>query len=437
MRSLEDVAAEQAFLGALLMDASRVAAARARVTPAMLSRDQHRMIYEAILDLGDAANLVTVSRRIDQAGKLDDVGGASYIASLPNATPAAMYWDTYADVICETYQQRRIQALAPEVEALASEKPADALAKIRSIVRDIEKSVPQRSRVVALEDRLPGVWEDIQTRAAHEDVPGIPYGFPKLDRATGGMMPGEFILVNGVTGTGKSALLQHFWERAGRRGPALVCTNEMVVLQYAQRELARRARVDVMNLRHPRYLTQDEEQRLSRAMGEVGGVRNRYFIAEGMFTVDAIRAAIEDVRDRAGGCVWVGIDWLQLLRGDRRARDGRTAELDAIVQEIQELAVTYAVPTVVVSQYDKMSSRAGDLSPLGSRGSGMIAYAASVSVAVQYDDEDETALQRAGRIVITKSRMGPRVEERVLFEGAFVTFRPLDIRHAEPVWQSP
>lgn len=438
VRRVEDVPAEQAFLGSLLVRPSVVAAAGAQITPVMMSRDAHRVIYQAILEVGVGADTVTVCHWLTQAGKLEDVGGSTYIVSLPNMTPAAENWEFYAEVIRETYLQRCLQSLAPKLQVLAQSKPAEAFVEIRAQLREIEKSLPQRPRVVALEDCVPAVWDDIERRASNEDLPGIPYGFPTIDRATGGQYPGEFVLVTGITGTGKSAVVLHLWERAGRRGPALLCSNEMRVLQNVQRVLARRARVDVTNLRNPRALTLDEEQRLSRAMGEVTELRNRYFLSDATFTVDMIRAAVEDVRERAGSIAWVAIDWLQLLRGDHaRGREGRVAELDGIVQEIQELAAAYAVPVVVVSQYDKVASRTGDLSPLGSRGSGMIAYAASVAIAIEYDDDNQTALQRNGRLVITKSRMGPRVEEPVIFEGAFVNFRPRDVRHAEPAWQSP
>lgn len=53
---------------------------------AELDDPRHRLIFEAMLDLrraGEMVDTITVCARLEREGKLDDAGGAAYVHSLP------------------------------------------------------------------------------------------------------------------------------------------------------------------------------------------------------------------------------------------------------------------------------------------------------------------------------------------------------------------
>ncbi|HKX17144.1 MAG TPA: replicative DNA helicase [bacterium] len=425
--------AEESFLGSLILDASKLCKARAAVAPEMFYRDGHRAIYEAILNLGDAADIVTVTDRLQQMGKLETAGGAPYVVALPNATPTPENWEHYADIIRRTHVQRTIILLGKKAETLARDDPERALAEITVGVREIRRFASPERKPVPVEDILPRVFDEMQ-RASElppGEVPGVPYGFPDIDEATGGQQPGEIVVITAPTGRGKSALVGRMWVTAGqRRGPALMCSNEMPGVQYGQRLLAAEANVDTVRLRNPRLLSDADETRLSRAMGVLAEPKRRLFLQEGVFTPEHVRSSIEAVLEETGGITWVCVDYLQRMRSGRR-RDNKVQEIDDVMDALCEIAMEYAVPVVVTAQYDKYSAQSGLIGVEAARGSGGIGYAAHTAIAVVDDETDDGAVRRRGRLVVTKSRSGPRVTQDVVFLGPFVKFVPMETTHDE------
>jgi replicative DNA helicase len=427
-RPLANEEAEQALLGCCLLDAKIVAKVAAQIEPVMFYLSKHVAIYQVILDLDTDTDLVTVTDRLRQAGKSEDAGGISYIASLPNFAPAAGNWDHYAGIIRRAYAQRMIELLGHDATKFASSDPEEALAKIEHGAREIRRALSLPSRVARLEDVLPDLYEDIQRDAdlPAGEVPGVPTGFARIDEATGGQQPGELIIVSARTGHGKSALAGHLWDTAARRrGPALLCSNEMTVRQYAQRVWVREAEVNLTHLRNPRLLNPTEEHKLSKAMGVLCDIRGRFYLAANVFTVERMRAALEEVHDQQDRIVWACIDWIQLLRGPRRS-DGRVAEIDGIVRDLQEMAGEYGIPIVMVSQYDKWSSQHGAIGPEAARNSATPGQAAAMAIDIVFNDEDEWRLERQATLKITKARNGAQIEEPVLFRKPFMQFVPLD-----------
>lgn len=75
---LTDLEAEQSVLGGILLRPDALYDVAAVVQPEIFYREDHRLIYQAILDLaqgGHAVDLVTVTARLKDLGLLGRVGG--------------------------------------------------------------------------------------------------------------------------------------------------------------------------------------------------------------------------------------------------------------------------------------------------------------------------------------------------------------------------
>src|SRR5206468_10855746 len=73
----------------------------------------HQSIYAAILELferGEPADLITVTDRLQQLGKLDAMGGTPCLASLPNTVPTALNAEHYAAIVLEKATLRALIA---------------------------------------------------------------------------------------------------------------------------------------------------------------------------------------------------------------------------------------------------------------------------------------------------------------------------------------
>jgi len=100
----QNLEAEQGVLGSMLLDRDAIARVIEALRPEDFYRDAHRVIYAAMSDLferGEPVDLITVTNRLAVQGKIEDVGGATYLASLPNVVPTAANVDFYASIVLE------------------------------------------------------------------------------------------------------------------------------------------------------------------------------------------------------------------------------------------------------------------------------------------------------------------------------------------------
>src|SRR5438445_6656206 len=87
-----DIAAEEAVLGSLLLDRDAIIKVAPFLRPEDFYREAHGWIYGAVLDLyarREPGDPVTLSAELERHGRLDAIGGYSYLIGLVNRTPTA------------------------------------------------------------------------------------------------------------------------------------------------------------------------------------------------------------------------------------------------------------------------------------------------------------------------------------------------------------
>lgn len=138
--------AEQAVLGSLLIDPAVLEQVRPILEPTSFYRGQHGEIYAAILRLDrdrTPIDLLTLGDELRRVGRLEQVGGPSYLASLMNNTPTAVHATAYARRVAATALARRAIADAGRIAAAGYEDLGDPdalLARISAIVAGIQSS---------------------------------------------------------------------------------------------------------------------------------------------------------------------------------------------------------------------------------------------------------------------------------------------------------
>ena len=83
-----DPEAERAVLGAVLLDPGAMLHIIEKLRVDEFYLESHRIVYQSCLDLhekGEAADLVTTRNHLTEQGRLEQVGGASYLSSLVDA----------------------------------------------------------------------------------------------------------------------------------------------------------------------------------------------------------------------------------------------------------------------------------------------------------------------------------------------------------------
>ena len=124
-----DPDAEAAVLGSILIDPDAKAVVAAILKPEDFYRETYRMVYQAILDLGDTpADSLTVTSLLDKRGQLDQVGWG-IVNELVARTPTSLHVEHYARLVAGCARHRRWIAASGRIAAAAyhdgDQDPAD------------------------------------------------------------------------------------------------------------------------------------------------------------------------------------------------------------------------------------------------------------------------------------------------------------------------
>ncbi len=205
----QNLEAEQGVLGSMLLDRDAIARVVEGLRPEDFYRDAHRVIYTAMLDLferGEPVDLITITNRLSDMGKLEDVGGATYLASLPNAVPTAANVDYYAGIVLEKSMLRALISAGTQIASLGYEgldDVADLIDKAEKLVFGIaaRRNVQDFQ---AIKEILKASFEKIDKRYQEKGtVTGVATGFTDLDMLTSGLQPSDMVVVAARPSVGK------------------------------------------------------------------------------------------------------------------------------------------------------------------------------------------------------------------------------------------
>lgn len=440
-----DARAEASVLGCCLLDNSIITHVQTRLTMADFYNDKNQAIYGTILVLHEEhrpVDLVTLTGTIEAAGKLSDIGGASAIANLINAPATSANWETYVGIVKDRStartlieSARRIAMDAYDTAIPIEETASKALQSMHTVARS---TVPVGKRVHHISHSIGQVFAEVEEVSKIGGIPGIPTGFRKIDEASGGMHAGELWILIAPPGHGKSAMLGQFAEQAARRGPSLVCSNEMRAISYTSRTLSRVANVSAMSMRLGR-VDDSDWTKLSHAAGEVA--KWPLYIADDCFDLTNVLSAAQTVRDQTGQLQWISVDWLQLLHKNIQGRsEGRTREVDQIIAELKQLAIEMNIPVVLVSQYAAEGLREGKSGLSYGRDSAMIVYAADFGLAIepwnekQYGVRPEPITESGSPAILklNKARHGRLDFQPVWFDAEHIRFVSIEEYRLNP-----
>src|ERR1700675_3809061 len=124
--------AERSILGAILLDNHALNAALEKLRSDDFFLDQHRRIYERMIQLGEkqqAIDLVTLTEDLHRRGELEAAGGPAYISQLADGLPRITNVEHYARIVKEKAVLRTLihSASAIQEQALQAGEDADVI----------------------------------------------------------------------------------------------------------------------------------------------------------------------------------------------------------------------------------------------------------------------------------------------------------------------
>jgi replicative DNA helicase len=234
------VEAEQAVIGGLLIDALAWDQIGDVLVADDFYRPDHRLIFTALAELianGKPADVVTASGQLERSGQLEAAGGLAYLGTLARDTPTSANVRAYAQIVRERSLLRRLISAGRAIAAAAYSndgRPArelvdDAEQQVFAIA---EQSTGRRDGAVKVSTLLPVLIDKIdEWHTNPNSMRGLPTGFAELDRKTGGLRPGDLVIIAGRPSMGKTTLAMNIAEYAavnpGTRSAVAVFSMEM------------------------------------------------------------------------------------------------------------------------------------------------------------------------------------------------------------------
>ena len=206
-----DIEAEQAVLGSMIVDKDAVYTVIEILKPEDFYRNEHAEIYSAILDLCEAnkpIDFLTLKEQLRIRGKYDVVNGFEYLASLTNPMYAISNVENYANIVCEKSILRKLIKAANNISKESYEATEDVSYITEKAEKEIFDIVQKKSNSTysLIKDVLVDTFNNLEDLATRESgIIGIPSGFLDLDAKTLGFMPGQLIIVAARPAMGKSA----------------------------------------------------------------------------------------------------------------------------------------------------------------------------------------------------------------------------------------
>lgn len=159
----QSVEAEQAVLGALLLDSKSWDEVANLLRPDDFYRADHRILFAAISALageGEPCDAVLASEWLERTGQIGDTGGLAYFGKLVRDTPTAANIQAYAKVVRERSILRAAIAIGPDVQRAIAEgaSPTEILESTRSTLERLQSTLPEARQAEPLDTQPVSTW---------------------------------------------------------------------------------------------------------------------------------------------------------------------------------------------------------------------------------------------------------------------------------------
>lgn len=437
-----NVEAEQAVLGAILMNNDAYARVSPFLDPMHFTEPFHRTAYEVIgklIDDGTAATPVTLKTYL---GEHELVPGGitvpQYLARLAVEATTVINCETYGQMIVDIYARREMMTLASDLQSVAANippgsKPSELIDHVSEQLHTLREHTNYRDDTVTNLATMGELLERAYLVRSGEQVVGMKSGLVDLDyRLGGGLQEGRLYVVAGRPGAGKTVLAIAMAHGLMMNGTgvgifSLEIDRRETMARFAACEMARKTPTDYRDI----LLGSDLSDAQIEAMRDVADVlRPLPFEVDTtpgltMAQIEAKTKRMAARMERKGQRLGVVIiDYLQLLKLTSRYEGNMVAELGEAVMMAKNMAKRLGVAVILLSQLNRsVESRENKRPSMADlRGSGNIEEHADVVALLHrpaYYDRNDPTCQMGGdnyhaaqdrlfdlNVIVDKNRLG-------------------------------
>ena len=432
--------AEMAVLGAMLLSADAVNDAMEILKPEHFYKEAHQKIFaamQALVDRGQAVDVVTLSEELKKNNRLAQLGGEVYLTQLVDKVATAAHVKHYAEIVYKKYVVRDlIKAATGLVQRCYKEEDDDPQMLIDSAADQIYQLGQKQklSGFLSAKELAPEVMNILEKAIQNKNsIQGVPTGLDAFDHRTGGLRKSDLIILGARPSQGKTALALNIAHHACVECgiPVAFFSLQMGKQSIFERMLGAAAMVEIQKLRNG-WMEKNKWGDLMRELGRLAAAPFYIDDTSGISITELrmrARRLASELKKQGKELGLIVIDYLQLIRGGERRSESRQQEVSEISRLLKDLARTLNVPVLALSQLSRKNEDKSrtDNKPLLSdlRESGSIEQDADVVALIHrpwYYKRDDMSLENKATLIIAKQRNGPVGEIDLAFFGKYALF---------------
>jgi len=424
------IEAEMSTLGSVLLDNGCLKQVSGLVDAPDFYREPHREIFRTMLTLHmqrKPIDTVTMVNALKNSDKLEDVGGAPYLAELFDYTPTSANVAHYCRIVREKSAARQLAEFGGKLVARASnggdvsQTLAEAKEKLQEIIGSLDGlNGVSALDIVSFEKRRERYSEYIKSISKSR----FKTGFNLLDRQIRGVAPGELLIIIAYSGTFKTAFLQNLLIRGVEATGFyhLFFSLEMPVEKVFEREMQIQGGVsgwDVEGHFSGHRTCQEVIEGLERV-----SCRGLLVCDRPRLTLEKIARYVEIARQKYGKVNAIGIDYLGLIQAPGKTLFEKTAYVSI---EAKNLAKELNLPVIMLCQINRAAATGGEIETYSAKGGGDIEAAADFMLGFQLEKDEQLTCK------VLKNRNGPAGGKFLVdIDKAALQFKDMTPYKAEP-----
>ena len=471
-----NIEAEQALLGAILVNNDAFYRVSDFLKAAHFYEPLHRKIFEVsaeLIRMGKMANPVTIKTFLPADEKVGDMTVAQYLARLAAEAVTVINASDYGRAIYDLATRRALITVGEDMVNIAYDAPVDMSPSEQ--IEDAERRLFELAETGRYDGGFEAFTDAVKTavdmanaaymRDGH--LSGISTGLRDVDRKLGGLQPSDLIILAGRPAMGKTSLVTNIafniaeaYQPAQQADGSYKAANggvvgffslEMSSEQLATRIISEQTEISSSKIRRGEITEADFEKLV--ACAQTMQKIPLFIDATGGISIAQLAARARRLK-RQRGLEVIVIDYVQLMQGSSaKSSQNRVQEITEITTGLKALAKELNVPIIALSQLSRQVESRDDKRPQLSdlRESGSIEQDADVVLFVYRDEyylqnkqpEEGTPEYEDWRIkfekvkgkaelIIAKQRHGPTGTVELAFEGQYTRFSDLAEEHQLP-----
>ena len=351
---------EEAVLGAMLQDKECLQVAFELLDRDYFYKEAHALVFDAMIELYRASepiDILTVVHALRKNGNLESAGGALGVSKLTSNVASSSHIDAHAKIIIQHYMKRELIKVGGEIVNDGYLDETDPFDLVNSSARKIEAieertvrgsyQTPMRMMKEMLSDLESRMKGTELKRKVNSCIQSIQY-------RTSGFFGGEFIVVAGRPGMGKTAyMLSEIYAMANAGYAVAVFSLEMSAMQLMYRiaSMITGINSEVMTKGKP---TIEEFELFNKCLGRIESLP--------IYIDDTANKNIYDIRTETKSLVkkhkvkMVFIDYLQLCTAFPEGKgkgSNREAEVSTISRICKLIGKENDIPVMALSQLSR------------------------------------------------------------------------------------